>query len=93
MGPGVTSPKLVRFEEPEYPPIARRLRAEGVVVVSVLVDENGAVTDARVVQRAARDVGFEEAALEAARSARYQPATKGGVRVKMWKTLRIPFRL
>ncbi len=93
MGPGVVPPKLVRFEKPEYPPIARRLRAEGEVVVSVLVDETGKVTDTRVVQRPPQDMGLEEAALEAARSATYQPATKNGVRVKMWTTLRIPFRL
>jgi TonB family protein len=93
MGPGVVPPKLVRFEKPEYPPIARRLRAEGEVVISLLVDETGQVTDTRVVQRASQDVGLEEAALEAARSATYQPATKNGVRVKMWTTLRIPFRL
>lgn len=93
LGPGVTPPKLVRFEKPEYPPIARRLRAEGVVVVSVLVDETGKVIDTRVVQRASKEVGLEEAALEAARSAVYRPATKDGVRVKIWTTLRIPFRL
>jgi protein TonB len=93
MGPGVTPPKLVRFEKPEYPPIARRLRVQGVVVVSVLVDETGAVLEARLVQSASSEMGLDEAALGAARSARYEPATKDGVRVKMWTTLRIPFKL
>jgi outer membrane biosynthesis protein TonB len=38
-------------------------------------------------------VGINEAALAAARTARFEPATKDGVRVKMWTTLRLPFRL
>jgi protein TonB len=93
MGPGVQAPQLVRFQKPEYPPIARKLRVQGEVVVSLLVDETGKVIDTRLVRRAARDVGLEEAALEAARKASYRPATKDGVRVKMWTTLRIPFQL
>ncbi|HLE85800.1 MAG TPA: energy transducer TonB, partial [Thermoanaerobaculia bacterium] len=93
MGPGVQAPQLVRFQKPEYPPIARKLRVQGEVVVSLLVDETGKVIDTRLVRRAARDVGLEEAALEAVRKASYRPATKDGVRVKMWTTLRIPFQL
>ena len=86
-------PQLVSFPKPEYPPLARRLRVQGVVVVSVLVDENGQVQDARIVEPIPQKVGINEAALAAARSARYKPATKQGVRVKMWTRLRIPFTM
>jgi len=92
-GPGVAPPQLVSFPKPEYPPLARRLRVQGVVVVSVLVDENGQVQDARIVEPIPQKVGINEAALAAARSARYKPATKQGVRVKMWTRLRIPFTM
>jgi outer membrane biosynthesis protein TonB len=40
-----------------------------------------------------QNVGINEAAVAAARRAKYQPATKDGVRVKMWTNLRLPFRL
>ena len=93
MGPGVVPPQLVSFEKPEYPPIARRLRIQGEVVVGVLVDENGNVADARLERSVPQKVGINEAALDAARKAKYRPATKDGVRVKMWTTLKIPFRL
>jgi TonB family protein len=93
LGPGVVSPVLVSVSKPEYPPVARRLRVEGVVEVEVLVDENGAVSDARIVKAARQDVGMNEAALSAARTAKFQPATKDGVRVKVWYRLRIPFQL
>jgi len=93
MGPGVVPPQLVSFEKPEYPPIARRLRVQGEVVVAVLVDENGDVADARLERSIPQKVGINEAALDAARRAKYRPATKDSVRVKMWTTLKIPFRL
>jgi len=93
MGPGVTPPQLVSISKPEYPPVARRLRVEGTVVVSLLVSEDGDVLDTRLDQGVSRKVGLNEAALEAARRAKYRPATKDGVRVKMWTTLKIPFRL
>jgi TonB family protein len=92
-GPGVTPPQLVTFPKPQYPPMARTLRVEGVVVVSVLVDENGQVQEARIAEPIHRQVGLNEAALSAARNARFKPATKDGVRVKMWTRLRIPFKL
>jgi TonB family protein len=92
-GPGVVPPQLVSFPKPEYPPLARNLRVEGTVVVSVLVDENGKVQDVRMAEPSKQKVGINEAAVAAARNARYKPATKEGVRVKMWTRLRIPFKL
>jgi TonB family protein len=92
-GPGVSPPQLVNFSKPAYPPLARSMRVEGDVVVSVLVDENGQVQDVKVTEPIAQKVGINEAALSAARSAHYKPATKEGVRVKMWTRLRIPFKL
>src|SRR6185369_7098014 len=92
-GPGVSPPELVSAPKPEYPPQARRLQVQGVVVVSVLVDENGRVADARVTEPIAQKVGINEAALQVARNAQYRTAIKEGVRVKMWTRMRIPFKL
>ncbi|MFL6262631.1 MAG: TonB family protein [Thermoanaerobaculia bacterium] len=92
-GPGVSPPQLVSAPKPGYPPMARTLRVEGTVVVAVLVDENGQVQDVRMAEPIRQNVGLNEAALSAARSVRYKPATKDGVRVKMWTRLRIPFKL
>jgi TonB family protein len=66
---------------------------EGTVVVSVLVDENGRVEEAKLLTPIAQNVGINEAAVRAARGARYKPAVKDGVRVKMWTRLKIPFKL
>ncbi len=93
MGPGVVPPSLVTFTKPEYPAVARRLRVEGTVEAEVLVDENGAVREARLSQPIRQDVGINEAALAAARGAKFRPATKDGVRVKIWTKIKIPFKL
>ena len=92
-GAGVKPPVLASFTKPEYPPIARRLKVEGTVVLSLLVDETGRVIDTRLESGVAQNVGINEASLAAGRSARFNPATKNGVRVKMWYQLRIPFKL
>ena len=92
-GPGVNVPQLVSAPKPGYPALAKQLGVEGVVVLSVLVDENGRVQEARLVEPIKQKVGINESALAAARGAKYRPATKGGVRVKMWTRLRIPFKL
>jgi TonB family protein len=61
--------------------------------VSVLVDETGRVVDARLLEPVKQQVGINEAALSAARGARFRPATKGDAPIKMWTRLKIPFKL
>jgi len=92
-GPGVDPPVLVSVNNPEYPPIARRMRVEGTVVLSLLVDENGRVLDVRLENGVSQNVGLNEAAMAAARTAKFRPAMKDGVRVKTWHRLTIPFKL
>jgi protein TonB len=91
--PGLSPPGFVSFSKPEYPPLAKRLAVEGTVVVGVLVDESGQVQEARLVRGVSQNVGLNEAAVRAARTARYRPATMTGVRVKTWVNLTIPFKL
>jgi TonB family protein len=85
-------PKLVTTPKPEYPPLARKLGVQGVVVLSVLVDEQGRVEDVQLLEGISQNVGINEAALQVARGARFTPATRNGTRVKMWTRLRIPFK-
>ncbi len=91
MGPGVTAPQVVSKVEPQYPPIARKMRYTGEVDLQVLVGTDGRVEEVRILRVSRRSVGFEGAAEDAVRQWRYNPATKNGVKVKMWVPLRIPF--
>jgi len=89
-GPGVKGPKLMAKLDPRYPPAAQHLNRAAQVNLKVLVDERGRVMDAEGLGAKA-GFGFDEAALDAARRASFQAATKDGVKVKMWMTLQVNF--
>lgn len=89
-GPGVTPPDLIRMPEPRYPPMARKLGKEAIVELRLLVDETGEVMRSEVVGGKI-GYGFDEAALDAVNRAKYRPATKDGVRVKMWTSVKLRF--
>src|SRR5687768_18448941 len=61
----VEAPALLEFVEAAYPKGALEQRVEARVVLSLLIDASGAVTEARVTEPAGQ--GFDEAALEATR--------------------------
>jgi protein TonB len=75
-----------------YPPLARRQRIGGVVILRALIDENGTVQEVQVLRGVKPDLGLDAAATSAVREWRFRPATKGGVPVKVWKTITIPFQ-
>ena len=75
--PGPSSPPAL-LEPPKvsYPPDLLARKIEGFVSVAVWVDENGDVSDPKVVCSSA--AGFEFAAIDAASAMKYSPATRGG---------------
>ena len=75
-----------------YPPLARRQRIGGVVILRALIDENGTVQEVQVLRGVKPDLGLDAAATSAVRAWRFRPATKDGVPVKLWKTITIPFQ-
>ncbi len=90
-GPGVVAPKMAGMPEPRYPSAARHMNKSADVQIRVLVDELGRVVQTQPVG-AKVGFGFDEAAMEAARHSSYRPATKDGVRVKMWTVMRVAFK-
>ena len=90
---GVKPPALVEEPRSRYPAMAKKLAKEADVEVRVLVDETGRVREAELVGKKKAGFGFDDAALDAARSARYKPAMKDGVEVKIYVNLTIRFRL
>lgn len=90
-GPGVLGPKVVIQPDARYPVAARTLNRSAQVGIKVLVDERGRVMEAQMTGTPS-GFGFDEAALDAARRTTFQPATKDGVRVRMWTTLRVNFK-
>ena len=69
---GSTPPKLLSGPDAIYPEAARRIGYTGVVVIEAVVDEAGAVVEARVVKGLGK-FGMDEAALEAVLKRVYTP--------------------
>ena len=59
--------------------------------VHVLVDANGNVEQVELIEGLSQQVGLNEAVIKAARQARFDPAVKNGVPVRMWKELSVRF--
>jgi TonB family protein len=77
---GVLNQKALTLPQPAYPAIGRSVHAGGKVVVQVIVDENGNVTDAVPI------VGhplLRAAAANAARAAKFPPAKDAGQPAKV----------
>jgi TonB family protein len=91
-GPGVVEPTLVTPPRINYPPMARQQKISGRVVILVLVNEKGSVSDARVQRGVGGRNGIDTVVLDAVRSARFRPATKNGIPVKMWRTVVVDVR-
>ncbi len=88
-----TDVEAILTPKPSYPPLARQQRLSGVVILRALIDENGTVQDVQVLRGIKPDLGMDAAAASAVKRWRFRPATKGGVPVKLWKTITIPFQL
>jgi TonB family protein len=92
-GPGVVPPVVLYREEPKYPPVAEKMRVTGMVEADALVGIDGSVEEVRITRVESQKVGFEAATETAIKNWRYRPATKDGIKVRMWVTIRVPFRL
>jgi protein TonB len=77
---------------PPYPRKARRLGYEGIVMLKVLIDENGRVDDLTVLKSSGHTV-LDRAALSAVRKWLFEPGTEGGIKKKMWVKIPIRFDL
>ncbi|MEO8429917.1 MAG: TonB family protein [Acidobacteriota bacterium] len=82
-------PRVSRRVQPDYPPDALRRRVRGLVVLRVLVSEQGLPLEIEVVVRASG--GLTEAAEKAVRQWTFEPAVWRGVAVRTWLPVRIPF--
>jgi TonB family protein len=85
--------RILHIATPDYPAMARRARVQGDVVLRVRVTETGTVEEVELVRGVTQRVGINEAAIEVARGATFEPARRDGRPVSSWYTLTIPFRL
>ncbi|MFL6335236.1 MAG: energy transducer TonB [Pyrinomonadaceae bacterium] len=77
---GVLNGKAISKPQPTYPPIAKAARAAGTVTVQIVVDESGRVISASAVSGHPL---LQQAAVAAARQARFSPTLLSGQPVKV----------
>ncbi len=85
-------PVVIRKHPVEWPPPALRSRRQGVIIIQATVDADGLVEDVKILRADDEGFGIPEAALAAARSYRFKPGTKDGVRIKTYATITEPYR-
>lgn len=85
---GVLNGKAISLPQPAYPAIARQAKASGMVVIRVVVDEQGNVQSAQPV---AGHPLLQAAAVAAARQAKFPPTRRNGKPVKVSGVLQYTF--
>lgn len=87
----VKPPILLRKREPPYSEEARRARLQGALVLYVVVDARGDVSEVRVVRPLG--LGLDEEAVRTIRKWKFKPATRSGAPIAARILVEISFRL
>jgi protein TonB len=77
---------------PAYPSLSRRLREEGLVVLEILIRADGSVGEIKL-KASSSFKRLDEAAINAVKRWRYQPATQGGQAIDFWYEQPLEFNL
>ena len=81
VGGNLQPPKKIKDVAPVYPPIAQEARVQGVVILEARIDENGNISDTRIL------------AIDAVKQWQYTPTLMNGVAVPIIMTTTVNFTL
>jgi TonB family protein len=88
---GLSVPRVITRDEPEYPVIARQLKIEGQMTLHILVDEKG--DPQKVVLQSASNEIFVQSALEAAQGWKFVPLVRENRAEGFWATIEFRYLL
>lgn len=91
IGAGVSAPVVVEKTEPQYTDEARTAKLEGVVILSLVVGEDGKARDMRIVR--SLEPGLDDNAMKSVATWRFQPGKLEGKPVPVMATVEVSFRL
>jgi len=91
VGRGVRAPRAIYDPEPEYSDEARKMKHEGTVVLSVIVDAEGRTRNIHVAR--SLGMGLDEKAIEAVKKWKFEPGKKDGQPVAVQVNVEVNFRL
>ena len=78
-------------EPPTYTEVGRMAGVAGIVVLEIVIERNGAVSDVHVLKPL--PFGLDQAAVRAVQTWRYRPARDHGRAVRSVQQVRVPFAL
>ena len=90
VGGNIRVPMKTQSAEPVYPQVARAAGVQGVVILELVVGEDGAVSNARVLRSIPL---LDQAALDAVRQWRYEPTLLNGAPTPVIMTVTVNFTL
>ena len=92
-GNGVSLPRVTHEVKPEYTREAMQQLIQGTVWMSIVVTEEGDVTDPRITKSLDAEYGLDQAALDAAKQWKFEPGRKDGKPVAVQVTIEMTFTL
>lgn len=90
IGGAIKEPKKIKDVRPVYPPEAQDARVSGIVILEILIDEEGMVSEARVIRPVAL---LDEAARDAVMQWRFTPTVVNGHAAPVIMTVTVNFTL
>jgi protein TonB len=91
VGRGVRAPRAIYDPEPEYSDEARKMKHEGTVILSIIVDAEGRARNIHVAR--SLGMGLDEKAIEAVKKWKFEPGKKDGQPVAVQVNVEVNFRL
>jgi len=92
-GNGVTLPRVLHEERPQYTSDAMRAKVQGTVLLECVVRPDGSVGDVQVIRSLDPTFGLDQQAVTAARKWRFVPGTRLGEPVPVLITIELTFTL
>ena len=90
VGGSVMAPNQIRKVQPVYPEEARAAGVKGVVILEAIIDQQGRVSEVRVLRSLPL---LDEAAIDAVRQWEYTPTMLNGLPVPIVMTVTVQFAL
>ena len=90
VGGAIRPPRKVVDAKPEYPEAARDAKIQGVVILGIVIGEDGAVIDTKIVRSIPE---LDQAAIDAVSQWQFEPTLLNGEPVEVEMTVTINFTL
>lgn len=91
IGEGVTPPVAIYSPDPEYPDEARKKKREGDVILWVVINKEGKITQVKVAR--CMGAGLDESAVKTVSTWKFKPALKNGQPVSVMVNIDVNFHL